>query len=554
MYYVTTKHVNESHVGKHSFMTHRFVMSREDHAKRVLGEPLFNSVKDSHVLLVGAGGIGCELLKNLVMSGFQSIEVVDLDTIDVSNLNRQFLFQKQHIKKSKAHVAKETAMRFNPSARIVSYQANIKEPQFNVAWFKKFTIVLNALDNLDARRHVNQLCLAAGVPLIESGTTGYLGQAYVIKKDSTECFDCHPKPIPTTYPVCTIRSTPSAPIHCIVWAKSYLFSQLFGDLEEDEHLEEDISKENAGEVAALKREANELKEIKETQDIEEYTKKVFTKVFTSDIERLLSMKEMWKYRTPPTPLNYAVLEAERGNLSQTTTVEGDQKTLQQNTWSVDECFHFFKESIEKLSLRFRTLQETDPQGVLRFDKDDDDAMDFVTAAANLRAHIFGILQKSRFDVKSMAGNIIPAIATTNAIIAGVVVMKAFAILNNTTTSIKRTYLTTVDRRPHLFMLEEPAPPNPLCGVCRTISITLQVDLEHITLDHLVNELLLLSPEEGGAGLSEDIVIMDRNRMIYDIDLEENLELLLKNLGIRDGSILRISPEEGKEIDIIIQTR
>lgn len=54
--------------------------------------------------MVGAGGIGCELLKNIVLSGFAEIHIVDLDTIDLSNLNRQFLFRQEHIKKSKALV------------------------------------------------------------------------------------------------------------------------------------------------------------------------------------------------------------------------------------------------------------------------------------------------------------------------------------------------------------------------------------------------------------------------------------------------------------------
>lgn len=172
--------------------------------------------------MVGAGGIGCELLKNLVLAGFGEINIVDLDTIDLSNLNRQFLFRHEHIKKSKALVAKEAAHRFNPKVKLEAHHANIKDAQFNVEWFKGFTIVFNALDNMEARRHVNKMCLAADVPLIESGTTGFNGQVQVIKKGVTACYDCTTKETPKSFPVCTIRSTPSQPIHCIVWGKSYL--------------------------------------------------------------------------------------------------------------------------------------------------------------------------------------------------------------------------------------------------------------------------------------------------------------------------------------------
>lgn len=188
---------------------------------QLLAEPILSHLQ-SRVLMVGAGGIGCELLKNLVLLGFSEIDVVDLDTIDLSNLNRQFLFRHEHIKKSKALVAKETAQKFNPRVKIEAHHANIKESQFNVEWFQGFKIVFNALDNMDARRHVNKMCLAADVPLIESGTTGFNGQVQVIKKGVTACYDCTPKDAPRSFPVCTIRSTPSQPIHCIVWGKSYL--------------------------------------------------------------------------------------------------------------------------------------------------------------------------------------------------------------------------------------------------------------------------------------------------------------------------------------------
>ena len=70
-----------------------------------LRQDMTNSLIDqARILMVGAGGIGCELLKNLVLTGFGEIHIVDLDTIDLSNLNRQFLFRYEHIKKSKALV------------------------------------------------------------------------------------------------------------------------------------------------------------------------------------------------------------------------------------------------------------------------------------------------------------------------------------------------------------------------------------------------------------------------------------------------------------------
>lgn len=65
-----------------------------------------NVLEQAKILMVGAGGIGCELLKNLVLSGFGEVHIVDLDTIDLSNLNRQFLFRHEHIKKSKALVGR----------------------------------------------------------------------------------------------------------------------------------------------------------------------------------------------------------------------------------------------------------------------------------------------------------------------------------------------------------------------------------------------------------------------------------------------------------------
>ncbi|KAG2235086.1 hypothetical protein INT48_002427 [Thamnidium elegans] len=486
--------------------------SRDSYNIRVLGQELYDKVSSSKVLLIGAGGIGCELLKNLVMSGFKDIEVIDLDTIDISNLNRQFLFQKQHVKQAKAHVAKESAQKFNPSAEIKSLQCNIKEAQFSVQWFKQFTMVLNALDNLEARRHVNAMCLAADVPLVESGTQGYFGQAYVIKKDETECFDCQPKITPKTYPVCTIRSTPSEPIH-------------------------------SNEVAALNRETEELKAIKEAAGSPDYTKKIFSKVYETDIERSLTMESMWKNRQKPTPLHYDELENIMSDIAEKGGLE-DRKV-----WDLKENFEVFKSSAKKLSTRLLKEREVHSDAILSFDKDDDDAMDFVTAASNLRAHIFGIEKNSLFDVKSMAGNIIPAIATTNAIISGLVILKAFGILRGEYKNNPRVYLHTSSR----LISEANSDPNPNCSVCRSRSAMVSVDFEKATLRDLINQVLLLPVDEGGAGMEQDeIAIMDGSRMIYDVDFEDMADIPMKEAGLKPDTILRVTNDDGDEIDLIME--
>lgn len=90
---------------------------------------------------------------------------------------------------------------------------------YGVSFYQRFSVVLNALDNRQARNHVNRMCLTANVPLIESGTAGYNGQVELIKKGLSQCYECKPKPTQKTFPGCTIRNTPSEPIHCIVWAK-----------------------------------------------------------------------------------------------------------------------------------------------------------------------------------------------------------------------------------------------------------------------------------------------------------------------------------------------
>ena len=93
-----------------------------------LGNELFEKIQNANIFVVGAGGIGSELLKNLVQTGFTKITVLDLDTIDVSNLNRQFLFRKQHVGMPKSQIARDAVLKYNPNINITALHMNIMDP------------------------------------------------------------------------------------------------------------------------------------------------------------------------------------------------------------------------------------------------------------------------------------------------------------------------------------------------------------------------------------------------------------------------------------------
>ncbi|XP_069701269.1 SUMO-activating enzyme subunit 2 [Periplaneta americana] len=509
----------------------------------VFEENLQSAIQAAKVLVVGAGGIGCELLKNLVLSGFKDIEIIDLDTIDVSNLNRQFLFHKQHVGKSKAAVARESALRFCPTATIKAYHDSIMSPEYGVNFFKRFVIVMNALDNRAARNHVNRMCLAADVPLIESGTAGYDGQVELIKKGLTQCYECQPKAAQKTFPGCTIRNTPSEPIHCIVWAK-HLFNQLFGEDDPDEDVSPDTADpEAAGEAGetALQVESNEKGNVERVstrswaQSCKYEPEKLFHKLFHDDIKYLLSMDNLWKKRRPPAPLLWGKLPDAVAGSSKN---EKESTLKDQKNWSIAECADIFAESCRNLKNQLESLKENDH---LVWDKDDKNAMDFVAACANIRAHIFGIPQKTRFDIKSMAGNIIPAIATTNAIIAGVVVLHAFNVLQDNLENCQTVYLRPKPTHRNQLIVPEKFlnPPNPKCYVCSPKpEVTLCLDVNTMIVKDLEEHVLKKSLNM----VAPDVILEGKGTVIISSEegeTTENNPKTLAELGILDGSILKV---------------
>lgn len=191
------------------------------------------------VLVIGAGGLGCELLKDLALMGFRDLQIIDMDTIELSNLNRQFLFQQKDIGRPKADVAAEMMAQYIPDCQVIAHHAKIQD--FDARFYGRFNIVICGLDSIEARRWINKtmvdllrhdrmgnLDTSSVIPLIDGGTEGLKGNARIVLPGLTACIECNLDlyPAPVAYPLCTIANKPRLPEHCIEYVKLILWPRL----------------------------------------------------------------------------------------------------------------------------------------------------------------------------------------------------------------------------------------------------------------------------------------------------------------------------------------
>ena len=120
-------------------------------SEKLLGKNIVERLGSIKVLLIGVGGIGCEILKLLTKIQLGELHILDLDTIEVSNLNRQFLFRKEHRGKYKAFVAREQMAAICPAQRVFAYNDNIRDDKYDLNFFRQFQLVIMALDNVQTR-------------------------------------------------------------------------------------------------------------------------------------------------------------------------------------------------------------------------------------------------------------------------------------------------------------------------------------------------------------------------------------------------------------------
>jgi ubiquitin-activating enzyme E1 len=200
---------------------------RYDDQIRMFGREVQRKLENTKTLMIGAGALGCEFIKAFAMMGLGCSESgkvhnTDNDNIEISNLNRQFLFRRPHVGKSKSQSACAIGKVMNPKFNVTAYTAFVgpeTEDLFNDALWESLDFVVNAVDNVKARLYVDSRCLWYEKGLLESGTLGTKANSQMVIPHKTMCYGDSQDPPEESIPMCTLRNFPNQIEHCIEWGR-----------------------------------------------------------------------------------------------------------------------------------------------------------------------------------------------------------------------------------------------------------------------------------------------------------------------------------------------
>lgn len=496
----------------------------------IIGKPALETLHKSHLFLVGSGALGCEFLKSFALNGIATkqrnglVTVTDMDRIETSNLNRQFLFRSHHVGKQKSTTAAVAAVEMNPEFNCVALETRVgpdTEETFNDTFWESQDCIVNALDNIQARLYVDSRCVWYDKPLLESGTLGTKANVQVVLPHVSQSYGDSQDPQEESIPLCTLKNFPHQIEHTIEWSRD-VFHGLFADVPGDANMAiktpdqffARLASEGGSTQAQIAKLAHiqSLLEVVGSQASEAdkfaacvaWAVNEFTARFDHSIAQLIHTFPLdhktsegnlfWSGpKRPPTPIRYDGSDEECLNFvvasanliaqslglgrvddrsvvadiaaripitpfrpkemkikadDKDTTVEGSPDDETELNRSID---------------RVKALLPNAKNATLtphEFEKDDDSNfhIDFIAAAANLRARNYKIPIVDKFRVKLIAGKIIPAIATTTAMVVGLVTAELIKLLIHKNKPIELFKNSFINLALPVWILSEPLPP------------------------------------------------------------------------------------------------
>eukprot|EP01116_Phalansterium_solitarium_P005095 TRINITY_DN1640_c0_g1_i4.p1 TRINITY_DN1640_c0_g1~~TRINITY_DN1640_c0_g1_i4.p1 ORF type:complete len:1025 (+),score=498.95 TRINITY_DN1640_c0_g1_i4:192-3266(+) len=470
--------------------------TRYDGQSTVVGNALQDKIRNLNLFLVGAGAIGCEVLKIFALMGVGTgangqIQVTDMDTIEKSNLSRQFLFRTKDIEKLKSETAAAAVQQMNPDVRVKAYSSRVgaeTENFFNQKFYEALDGVCNALDNVEARMYMDSQCVFYKKFLLESGTLGTKGNTQVVVPFLTESYASSRDPPEKGIPLCTLHHFPNLIEHTIQWARD-IFEGLYRNQAETvnsylsnpgfiDSLAKQTGPTKLETVSSIRSALGEERATRFEQCIQ-WARLKFEEYFNNNIQQLLynfpvdminsqTGAPFWSGpKRAPKPLTFdaeneehlgfviaaANLRAENYGLKgdrdpavfkrvlptiivpdftpktnlKIKVNDNEQGPAQQEEKLEDDDV-VFERSVSQLPAASQLAGYR--MTPIEFEKDVDTNfhIDFITATANLRAANYSIAPADKHKAKGIAGKIIPAMVTTTAVVSGLVCLELLKII------------------------------------------------------------------------------------------------------------------------------
>jgi molybdopterin/thiamine biosynthesis adenylyltransferase/DNA-binding transcriptional regulator YhcF (GntR family) len=146
-------------------------------------------VQHARVMVVGAGALGNDVIKNMALMGVGHIYIVDFDTIEAANLSRSVLFRQSDNNRSKAEVAAARAKALNPQVHVQYLNGDVTT-QLGLGVFRRMDVIIGCLDNREARLAVNRFCYWMNKPWVDGAIQELLGLARVFIPGQGACYEC----------------------------------------------------------------------------------------------------------------------------------------------------------------------------------------------------------------------------------------------------------------------------------------------------------------------------------------------------------------------------
>jgi ubiquitin-activating enzyme E1 len=464
--------ISDKEINEHDDLTNKNfkTKSKYEGIVNIFGKNFLDQIQNTTPFVIGSGAIGCELVKNLGMIGIKQIYLTDPDHIEKSNLSRQFLFNDDDIRQSKAETAAKKIKLMNPNTQINVLKHKIcadTENIFNEEFHSKIDIYLNALDNIDARIYMDSQAIKYSKPLIDSGTMGSKGNVQVIIPYLTESYgSSHDPEEKAGIPICTIKSFPYKQEHTIQWARELFeteFSQIPNFLNKYKNNEE-IEKLNDSDAKNILKQLYKYKDFELSESF--YLKLLMTIYYENHIicikeiidkySKVENKEELGDKKLPiyldQTNLIFEVFinyikdgyillnQIFQTNIKFESDIKFDSNQISSFDKIVLYLEKIILENKEQLNLQelnsekiieilFPIVNLVPKTKPIEFEKDDDELchVSWINYSANMRNTQYSISQTELYETRRIAGNIIPAMITTTSLVSGFQILEYIRI-------------------------------------------------------------------------------------------------------------------------------